>query len=449
MGQNIPPPGSRLCNPHREPAPLPQGTFPHHITLHSLRDFGLLHRPNHGWAELTIRDQRSLSVAAGTAELIVVGTGLYGLTIAECAARQTGAKVVMLDARKHLGGNAYSYTEPATNVEVHAYGSHLFHTSNPAVWEYVNRFTAFNSYQHSVYTLHDSSVFSLPFNLLTMSQIYGRSLSPQEARDQIARDTEGLDSNTARNLEEKAIASVGRPIYEALIRGYTLKQWQTDPSDLPPEVISRLPVRFNFNNRYFSDTWEGLPLNGYAAWLEKMVNSPNISVFLETDFFDVRSILPKGVPVVYTGALDRFFDYRHGLLSWRTLDFDLEVLTIEDFQGTAVMNYADADVSFTRIHEFKHLHPERGNASGTVIMHEYSRFAGRQDEPYYPVNSPEDRVRLLAYREMARDEPGVHFGGRLGTYQYLDMHMAIASAQSAFRRDIQPAIQIKRERSQS
>jgi len=386
-------------------------------------------------------------VIAEDAELVVVGTGLYGLTIAECAARQMQAKVVMLEVRRHLGGNAHSYTEESTGVEVHAYGSHLFHTSNPAVWEYANKFTGFNDYRHSVYSLHDDSIFSLPFNLMTMSQIYGRALSPQQARDQIAHDTEGLNLNSASNLEEKAVASVGRPIYEALIRGYTLKQWQTDPSTLPPEVISRLPVRFNFDNRYFSDTWEGLPVDGYAAWLEKMADSPNINVFLETDFFDVRTILPKDVPIVYTGPIDRFFEYKQGLLSWRTLDFELEVLAIADFQGTSVMNYADTNVSFTRIHEFKHLHPERKNTSGTVIMREYSRFAGRRDEPYYPVNSPEDRARLIAYREMATNETDVYFGGRLGSYQYLDMHMAIASALSAFQRDIRPAIQLRRERS--
>jgi UDP-galactopyranose mutase len=248
-----------------------------------------------------------------------------------------------------------------------------------------------------------------------------------------------VEAGTARNLEEKAISLIGRPLYEAFIRGYTAKQWQTDPTELPAAVISRLPVRYTYDNRYFSDTYEGLPTDGYTAWLERMADSPLIDVRLGTDFFDVRDEVVGTAPVVYTGPLDRYFDYREGRLGWRTLDFETEVLPVKDHQGTPVMNYADEKVPYTRIHEFRHFHPERDYPEDkTVVMREFSRAAEADDEPYYPVNTPEDRERLLRYRELARREPGVLFGGRLGTYQYLDMHMAIASALTLFDDVLRP-----------
>jgi UDP-galactopyranose mutase len=249
-----------------------------------------------------------------------------------------------------------------------------------------------------------------------------------------------VDAGQAANLEQKAVSLIGRPLYEAFIRGYTVKQWQMDPADLPAEVITRLPVRYTFDNRYFSDTFEGLPVDGYTAWLERMVDHPNIEVRLNTDFSALRSDLPGSVPVVYTGPLDAYFGYAAGDLGWRTLDFELEVLATPDFQGTPVMNYADEDVPFTRVHEFRHFYPERDwyPKDKTVIMREYSRLASRADEPYYPINTAADRARLLTYRELAQREPGVLFGGRLGTYQYLDMHMAIGSALSMYENRLRP-----------
>nr|MDQ3989565.1 UDP-galactopyranose mutase [Actinomycetota bacterium] len=225
--------------------------------------------------------------------------------------------------------------------------------------------------------------------------------------------------------------------------GYTAKQWQTDPTELPPGIIARLPVRYDFNNRYFNDTYEGLPVDGYTAWLRRMAEHPNIELRLSTDWFDVRADLPDDVPVIYTGPLDQYFDYSEGELGWRTLDFEQEVLSdCGDFQGTSVMNYADLDVPYTRIHEFRHFHPERDYpADKTVIFKEYSRFADRGDEPYYPINTAEDRAKLERYRELARKETAngkVLFGGRLGTYRYLDMHMAIGSALSMFDNKIAP-----------
>ncbi len=378
-------------------------------------------------------------------DLLVVGSGFFGLTIAERAA-SAGKKVAVIDRRNHIGGNAYSEAEPETGIEVHRYGAHLFHTSNETVWEYVNRFTEFTSYVHKVYSNFKGEVYPLPINLGTINQFFRAAYSPDEARALIAEQAGEFDTKSAQNLEEKGISLIGRPLYEAFIRDYTSKQWQTPTTELPAEIISRLPVRYNYDNRYFNDTHEGLPVNGYTAWLEKMADHPNIEVRLNTDFFDESQPLNKAavlgkVPVVYTGPVDRYFDYAEGELGWRTLDFEQQVLPVGDFQGTSVMNYAGSDVPYTRIHEFRHFHPERDYPTDkTVIMHEYSRFAERDDEPYYPVNTPEDRERLLKYRELTDKEPQVFFGGRLGTYQYLDMHMAIGSALSMWNNKLDGVI---------
>ncbi len=374
----------------------------------------------------------------GGMDLLVVGSGFFGLTIAERAANELGKKVVVIDRRSHIGGNAYSEAEPETGIEVHRYGAHLFHTSNETVWEYVNRFTTFTNYVHKVYSNYQGEVYPLPINLGTINQFFRSAYGPGEAREVIAEQAGEFDTKSAKNLEEKGISLIGRPLYEAFIRDYTAKQWQTPTTELPAEVISRLPVRYTYDNRYFNDTHEGLPTDGYTAWLERMADHPNIEVRLNTDFFDESQPLNKQamvgtVPIVYTGPVDRYFDYAEGELGWRTLDFEQEVLEVGDFQGTSVMNYAGSDVPYTRIHEFRHFHPERDYPTDkTVIMREYSRFANRDDEPYYPVNTPADRERLLKYRELAEQQDGVVFGGRLGTYQYLDMHMAIGSALSVF-----------------
>lgn len=370
-------------------------------------------------------------------DLVVAGSGLYGLTIAERVAAVLGKKVLVVERRNHIGGNAWSETDPSTGIEIHRYGSHIFHTSSQKVLDYVTRFTDFNDYEHRVWAKHANQIYPLPINLATICQFFGKALSPEDAKIVIASQTLGLSPRDASNLEDKAISLIGEPLYKAFIQGYTQKQWQTDPRDLPPEVIARLPVRFNFDNRYFSDTFEGIPKLGYAAWIEKLAAHPNIEIMTDTDFFSIQQDLDDK-KIVYTGPIDRFFNYSAGELSWRTLDFEVEVLPVADFQGSAVINYSDTDVPFTRIHEFKHFHPENTNypTDKTVIMREFSRFASSQDEPYYPVNSADDRSKLLQYREMAAALENVHFGGRLGTYQYLDMHMAIASALSDFENRI-------------
>jgi UDP-galactopyranose mutase len=369
------------------------------------------------------------------ADLVIAGSGLFGLTVAERCARDLGLRVLVVERRDHIGGNAYSEIEPSTGIEVHRYGAHLFHTSNERVWEYVNRFTSFTGYRHRVFTIFKNRVYPMPINLGTICAYFGRAMSPDEARALVA--AQAAEVTDPANLEEKAISLVGRPLYEAFIRGYTAKQWQTDPRELPPEIITRLPVRYTFDDRYFNDRYEGLPTGGYTAWLERMADHPNIEVRLGTDFFALDAA--GNVPVVYTGPLDRYFDHAEGRLGWRTLDFAREVLATGDFQGTPVMNYADEDVPYTRIHEFRHFHPERDHPPDrTVIVREYSRFAGAGDEPYYPIDTAADRAKLVRYRELARAEKGVWFGGRLGTYRYLDMHMAIASALTMYDNRLRP-----------
>ncbi|MCX6400453.1 MAG: UDP-galactopyranose mutase [Propionibacteriales bacterium] len=384
-----------------------------------------------------------MPLTSSTPDLVVVCSGFFGLTIAERCAAELDLKVLVLERRYHLGGNAYSEFEPETGIEVHKYGTHLFHTSNERVWEYVNRFTAFTNYQHKVFGKYQGQVYSLPMNLALINSFFGRSHTPDEARALIAEQSSEIDTKDAKNLEEKAISLIGRPLYEAFIKGYTAKQWQTDPTELSADIITRLPVRYNFDNRYFNDKFEGLPVDGYTAWLTRMADHPNIEVRVDTDWFDksngVQDEFKGKVPVIYTGPVDEYFDNCEGRLSWRTVDLESEVVDVDDYQGTGVVNANDQDVPWTRVLEFKHLHPERTYLPGkSVVVHEYSRFAEDDDEPYYPINTAEDRAKLLKYRDLAEKEPMVLFGGRLGTYKYLDMHMAIASALSMYDNKLKP-----------
>lgn len=361
-------------------------------------------------------------------DVVVVGAGFFGLTLAYEISTRSNYKVIVLDKRDHLGGNAFSYTDPSTNIEIHKYGSHLFHTSNKRVWDFVNQFSKFNSYIHSVKTLYNNQVFSMPINLQTISQYVGRYMNPKEAHEWIEKQR-GAVVDSPRNLEEQAVKLIGKSLYEAFIKGYTMKQWSTNPVDLPSEIISRLPIRYNFNDRYFSDLYEGVPTLGYGQLFENMRESGNFELDLGCEFNPSDYQISRFNKLIYTGPVDRFFTYRHGVLGWRTLDFEEERLPFNDFQGTSVMNFADENIPYTRIHEFRHLHPERTQSeTSTIIFKEFSRFAGKNDEPYYPINSEIDRKMLLLYRKDAGELENVIFGGRLGRYQYLDMHMAIASA---------------------
>jgi UDP-galactopyranose mutase len=372
-------------------------------------------------------------------DVVVVGAGFFGATIAERVARVLGRKVCVLERRPHIGGNSYSERDRETGIEYHKYGSHLFHTNDEKIWTYLNRFTAFTNYRHHVITVHRGRAYPMPISLATMCGFFGRHLTPQQARDLIAAEVARAGVAGPANLEEKAISLIGPSLYEAFIKGYTKKQWQTDPRRLPANIITRLPVRFTFETGYFSDRFEGLPADGYTAVFRRMLASELIDVRLGVDFFDVRHRLSPGQLVVYTGPIDRYFDYRAGQLGWRTLDFEKQVVPVDDFQGAPVINYADEDVPYTRVHEFKHLHPERAYRPGkTVIYREYSRFAARGDEPYYPINTERDGKILAAYNQLAARTPNVIFGGRLGSYRYLDMHQAVGAALKVFRDRVAP-----------
>jgi len=372
--------------------------------------------------------------------LIVVGSGFFGATVAHKVALELDLPVLVVERRTHIGGNSWSRIDQDTGIEYHPYGSHLFHTSNGEVWKFVTRFSAFNNYRHRVFARYRGATYTVPINLMTINRFFGVDLDPGAARAFIERQAAAEHLGTPRSLEEKAIASVGRPLYEAFIKSYTAKQWQTDPAQLPPEIIARLPVRFSFNDFYFSDLYEGIPIDGYAAIFERMLTHPRIAVMTGCDFHDLRDRIDRETPVVYTGPIDRYFDCRFGELGWRTLDFEIERPTIEDYQGAAVINYPEPDVPFTRVHEFRHLHPERRYGKRTLIMREFSRFARRDDEPYYPIARREDEARYGHYRTLARAERNVIFGGRLGTYRYLDMHQAIAAALHAYDTKVAPRL---------
>lgn len=382
-----------------------------------------------------------MAISLESFDVIVVGSGFFGSTIAERITSTSKMKVAVIESRNHIGGNSYSEIDAATQIEYHKYGSHLFHTNSEKIWEYCNKFTKFNNYRHKVFTIHNGQMYSMPINLGTINQFYKTNYSPEQAKTKIKDLGLNAKNGVVLDLESKAISLIGEELYNAFIKGYTTKQWQVDPKELPASIITRLPVRYNYNNEYFDDNYQGIPIDGYTKWIEKLLE--NSTIFLDTDFFDIRNQISPNQIVIYTGPIDRYFAYKYGELTWRTLDFELNVEEVNDFQGNSVINYADLDVPYTRIHEFKHLHPERNyQTSNTLIMKEFSRFASKDDEPYYPVNSAADREKLSKYRELIPNEKNVYFGGRLGTYQYLDMHMAIASALNMYENELKLKLQI-------
>jgi len=373
-------------------------------------------------------------------DLLIVGAGIFGLTVAEHAARQ-GRKVLILERRDHIGGNCYDELDEATGITKHVFGSHLFHTPNERVWKYLNRFTEFTPYEHRVFANSEGQVYSFPMNLGLIAQVYGRYFTPDEARELIAAEAAEIDSESASNLEEKAISLIGRRLYEKFVKGYTAKQWQTDPRELDAGIITRLPVRYSFDARYFNDRYQGQPSKGYTAMFESMAKHPNIEIRYGQDYFAQREAF-SGVPTVYTGPLDEYFGYELGRLPWRTVDLVDEVVDVDDFQGTAVMNYNDADVPFTRILEHQHYDPQSAEnkvAGKTLITREYSRFAGEDDEVYYPINSDSSSELAAAYKERARaeEEKGIFFGGRLAGFLYYDMHQAVNAAIHLYERKLQ------------
>lgn len=365
---------------------------------------------------------------------IVVGSGIFGSVVAERIASVLQEKVLVIEKRSHIGGNSYSEIDKETGIECHKYGSHIFHTKSHEVWNYITQFAEFTNYRHKVFTMSNDQVYSMPINLKTICDVYEKSLTPSQAIALIEKDRKEI-SNPDESLETKAISLIGRRLYEKFIRGYTIKQWNKDPVDLPSSIISRLPVRFNLNSDYFDAPFQGVPLQGYGEMFSRLLSHENIEVMLNTDFAQVKDKINPSAKIIYTGMIDEYFDYCFGALEWRSLRFEWETHNTSDYQGTTVMNYADEDVKYTRIHEFKHYHPERQDvfaSASTVICKEYSQDWTLGKEAYYPVNTERNQTILKQYMELAAQNPNIIFGGRLGTYKYWDMDVAILEALKCF-----------------
>ena len=357
-------------------------------------------------------------------DVIIVGAGLYGSTVAHQLSTRLGKRCLVLDKRDHIGGNCYTFEKDGINV--HAYGPHIFHTSNRQVWEYINSLTDFNSYRHQCRAMVGDTSYSMPINLDTINRVFGINFTPTTAEEYISKIAKQYSAN---NFKEQVIGQIGHTLYKIFFEGYPRKQWGRDPESLPASVGKRLPVRFNYNNRYYNDLWEGIPVQGYTPMFEKQLNHELIHVELSTDFFDLRDQIPADKTVIYTGPIDRYFDYKHGMLGWRTLDFEFVNLEVGDFQGVTQMNYPEETVPWTRIIEYKHFHPERNYPdTHTVISREYPRDASVKDQPYYPIKTEADMITYRKYQELAKAETNVIFGGRLAEYMYYDMHQVIGSA---------------------
>ena len=354
-------------------------------------------------------------------DYLVVGAGLYGAVFAY-EAKKKGKTCLVIDKRDHIAGNIYC--ENVSGINVHKYGAHIFHTSDKKIWEYVNQFAEFNNYINSPVANYKGNLYNLPFNMNTFSKMWNIA-TPQEAKDIIASQIADLNITEPKNLEEQALSLVGKDVYEKLIKGYTEKQWGRDCKDLPSFIIKRLPLRFIYDNNYFNDRYQGIPIGGYTKIVEKMLDG--IEVRLNTNYLDNREEFDAMADkIVYTGMIDQFYDYKLGVLEYRSVRFETEELPMENYQGNAVVNYTEREVPYTRIIEHKHF--EFGKQPTTIISREYSSEWEKGDEPYYPVNNDKNNALYQQYKELADKEHKVIFGGRLGGYKYYDMDKVIAAA---------------------
>lgn len=357
---------------------------------------------------------------------LVVGAGLFGAVFANEAAKR-GHEVTVIEKRDHLAGNIY--TKEINGIQVHQYGAHIFHTSNKKVWDYVNQFAEFNRYTNAPIANYNGEIYNLPFNMNTFNKLWG-VVTPEEAQAKIAEQRAVLKDKKPENLEEQAISLIGTDIYEKLVKGYTEKQWGRKATELPAFIIRRLPVRLTYDNNYFNDTYQGIPVGGYTQIVEKMLAHPQITVKTKTDFFDKKEqYLAEFDKVLFTGMIDQFFDYRLGELEYRSLRFETENLDVDNYQGNAVVNYTDAETPYTRVIEHKHFEFGKGDKDKTVITREYPADWKRGDEPYYPVNDKKNNSLYTKYQELAANEAqNVIFGGRLGQYRYYNMDQVISAA---------------------
>jgi UDP-galactopyranose mutase len=363
-------------------------------------------------------------------DYLVVGAGLFGATFAYEACKK-GKKCLVIDKRPHIGGNIY--TENIEGINVHKYGAHIFHTSDKEIWDYVNSFADFNRYTNSPVARYKNETYNLPFNMNTFSKLWPEVFTPDQAKAKIAEELAGVQIEEPKNLEEQAIKLVGKTIYEKLVKGYTEKQWGMKATELPPFIIKRLPVRFTYDNNYFNDLYQGIPIGGYTQIIEKMLAGSDLR--LNCDYFENRAELDSlAEKIIFTGPVDRYYDYKFGPLEYRSVRFETEILDTDNFQGNAVVNYTEYEVPYTRIIEHKHF--EFGNQSKTVISREYSDKWTVEKEPYYPINNEKNNELYKKYADLAAEEKKVIFGGRLGQYKYYDMHVVIKEALSLCRKEL-------------
>ncbi|MBE6714154.1 MAG: UDP-galactopyranose mutase [Ruminococcaceae bacterium] len=362
-------------------------------------------------------------------DYLIVGAGLYGAVFAR-EMTDAGKRCLVIDRRDHIGGNIY--TKEVEGINVHVYGAHIFHTDNKEVWDYVNRYAVFNRYTNSPVAFYKDEVYNMPFNMNTFSRLWNIK-TPEEAKAMIEKQRAEAAIDEPKNLEEQAISLVGRDIYEKLVKGYTQKQWGRDCKELPAFIIKRLPVRFTYDNNYFNDRYQGIAEGGYTALIEKLLEG--VEVRLGVDYFDRREELSSvAKKTLYTGMVDQYFDYCYGELEYRGLRFETEVLDCENYQGNAVINYTEYEVPYTRIIEHKHF--EYGTQEKTVITREYPETWEKDKEPYYPVNNEKNNELYNKYKTLADREETVIFGGRLGTYRYLDMHHIVAEALALSKKEL-------------
>ena len=361
-------------------------------------------------------------------DYLVVGSGLFGSVFAN-EAKKRGKKCIVIDKRSHVGGNIYC--ENIEDINVHKYGAHIFHTTNKEVWDYVNSFVEFNRYTNCPIANYKGELYNLPFNMNTFYQLW-KVKTPKEAMAKIDEQVKEANIQQPKNLEEQAIKLVGQDIYEKLVKGYTEKQWGKKATELPSFIIKRLPVRLTFDNNYFNDTYQGIPIGGYNKIIEKMLDG--IEVRLNTDFFENREEFEQiAEKIVFTGMIDEFYDYKFGTLEYRSLRFEHEILNEENYQGNAVVNYTEYDIPYTRIIEHKHF--EYGVQPKTVITREYPATWNKGDEPYYPINDDKNNELYSKYKEIADKEENIIFGGRLAQYKYYDMHHVIEQALNCAKKE--------------
>jgi UDP-galactopyranose mutase len=365
-------------------------------------------------------------------DFLIVGAGLYGSVIAERIANILNKKVIILEKRDHIGGNCYSEIDKKTGIEFHKYGTHIFHTSSDKVWKYIKKFCNFNSYRHQVLSKYKNKIYQLPINLETINTFYNKNFNPSQAKKFLNREKKKFQNKKYKNFEEKALSQIGDKLYKAFIKDYTKKQWKKDPKKLPSSIFNRIPVRFNYNEDYFNNCkYQGIPDLGYSNIFEKLLSNNKITVEKNNFFKTSDNIYKIKYLTIYTGPLDKLFNYKLGKLEWRSLKFKKKIINVQDYQGTSVLNFPEKKYKYTRIHEPKHLHIDRNYIKNkTLIIKEYPD--SNANEPYYPINSEENRILHRKYKLLANNLKKFMYGGRLADYAYYDMDMTISAALQKF-----------------